>query len=170
VFRLAGETPPVPGARPVASATPAAAKPRPASSTGIPLTPDALLDRARQERPEWELLTLRFNPPLPGGDVAAPAAAKGAVSIVVRVKDQWPPFAPATLTLDAFTGAVQQVETFADQSAGQRARRWIRLLHTGEALRWPGQLVALIGCLGGCFLVWTGFAMAWRRFVRRSPT
>jgi cytochrome c peroxidase len=42
--------------------------------------------------------------------------------------------------------------------------------HTGQALGWPGQLVAGLACLGSCFLIYTGFALAWRRFFhRKSP-
>lgn len=39
-----------------------------------------------------------------------------------------------------------------------------RALHTGEAFGFAGQTVAGLASLGGCFLVWTGLAMAWRRF------
>ena len=47
---------------------------------------------------------------------------------------------------------------------------WLRFLHTGEALGWPGQLVAGIASLGGVMLVWTGLALAVRRlaYTRRS--
>ena len=44
----------------------------------------------------------------------------------------------------------------------------MRGLHTGEALGFAGQTVAGLASLGGCFLVWTGFAMAWRRFRYRK--
>jgi sulfite reductase (NADPH) flavoprotein alpha-component len=45
---------------------------------------------------------------------------------------------------------------------------WVRGLHTGEALGFAGQTIAGLASLGGCFLVWTGFAMAWRRFRYRN--
>jgi uncharacterized iron-regulated membrane protein len=44
----------------------------------------------------------------------------------------------------------------------------MRFLHTGEALGWPGKLLAALASLGGAFLVWTGFALAWRRFFPLS--
>ncbi|MGH7793326.1 MAG: hypothetical protein ACREQ2_00260 [Candidatus Binatia bacterium] len=40
----------------------------------------------------------------------------------------------------------------------------MRGLHTGEALGFLGQTVASLASLGGCFLVWTGMVMAWRRY------
>jgi uncharacterized iron-regulated membrane protein len=39
----------------------------------------------------------------------------------------------------------------------------MRALHTGEAFGFAGQTVAGLASLGGCFLVVTGLAMAWRR-------
>jgi uncharacterized iron-regulated membrane protein len=64
-----------------------------------------------------------------------------------------------------------QSEQFSDLSAGRRLRSWTRFLHTGEALGLTGQALAGIACLGGCFLVYTGFALAWRRFFgKRTST
>ncbi len=158
VLWLAGDTasapaatspgrPPAPGAGPKVSA--------PAVSPPL----SAVLTRVEQEVPAWRQITLRFNPP-PG----AGSAPTGALNATVRAADTWPRFAVTTLTLDAQSLALRRTETFASLSAGQRARRWLRLLHTGEAFGWPGQLAAGIGCLGGCMLVWTGIALAWRRF------
>ena len=47
----------------------------------------------------------------------------------------------------------------------------MRFLHTGEALGFFGKLVAALASIGGALLVWTGFALAWRRFIawRRKP-
>ena len=72
-----------------------------------------------------------------------------------------------TLTLDATTGAVQSYAPFSSQTAGQKARSWIRFLHTGEALGIPGQTVAGAVSLGAAFLVFTGFCLSWRRFFGR---
>ena len=93
-----------------------------------------------------------------------------AVAVAVRTADHWPRFAATTFHLDPFTGAVLRTDTFADQPAGRRLRSWSRFLHTGEALGWPGQLVAGLACAAGLVLVWTGFALSWRRFFRRTPT
>jgi len=54
------------------------------------------------------------------------------------------------------------------ESEGRAAAR---ALYTGEAFGFAGQTVAGLASLGGCFLVWTGLAMAWRRVRswRREP-
>ncbi|MGI9206149.1 MAG: PepSY domain-containing protein, partial [Woeseiaceae bacterium] len=53
----------------------------------------------------------------------------------------------------------------ADRSPGRQARSWIRFLHTGEALGFFGQTIAGLVSLTSLFMVWTGFALAWRRLV-----
>ncbi|HEX6736709.1 MAG TPA: PepSY domain-containing protein, partial [Vicinamibacteria bacterium] len=45
-----------------------------------------------------------------------------------------------------------------------RLRSWMRWIHTGEAGGWPGQAVAGLASAGGALLVWTGLALAWRRW------
>jgi uncharacterized iron-regulated membrane protein len=74
--------------------------------------------------------------------------------------------------LNPFTGDVLRREAFANLTAGRQLRSWTRFLHTGEALGWVGQLVAGLASLGGCVLVYTGVALAWRRFFgkRASPS
>src|SRR5262249_52133559 len=77
------------------------------------------------------------------------------------------------LVLEAATGAVRARQPFASQSPGQRARAWIRFLHTGEALGIAGQVVASAASLASLVMIWTGLALAYRRlvapiFVRRS--
>jgi uncharacterized iron-regulated membrane protein len=43
-------------------------------------------------------------------------------------------------------------------------RSWIRFTHTGETGGIVGQFIGFLACIGGAFLVWTGFSLAWRRF------
>ncbi len=90
-----------------------------------------------------------------------------AATLAIRERGSWPRTATLTLALDPYTGAVLRRSGYADLPAAQRVRSWTRFLHTGEALGWPGQLAAGLACVGGCVLVWTGFALAWRRFFGR---
>jgi uncharacterized iron-regulated membrane protein len=79
-------------------------------------------------------------------------------------KGRWPLFATTQLSLDPFTGAVLRREGYADQNLGRRVRSWTRFLHTGEALGPVGKAVAGLASAAAALLVWTGFALAWRRF------
>lgn len=166
VFTLAGEKSPGPGNAPAASPSPPRAAP-PAPLSAAALTPQALLSAAGKSNPNWTLLSLRFSPALTSASPRPPPAR----TIMVLVKDRhpWPPFATDTLILDTPTGEVKRTDAFAALSLGAKARRWIRLLHSGEALGWFVQLLSGLACLGGCVLVYTGFALAWRRFFSR-PT
>lgn len=190
VYTLAGETAPAgrgPGGFGGGETTVA-----PPAAGARPLAPDALLAAAQQAYPDWEQLTLRTGAANarrgPGRERSAETARAGgggererasgderrersagaaAAGIVVKTPGGWPRTATTTLTLNPYTAEVMQTESFADLSAGRRFRTWTRFLHTGEALGWIGQLVAGLACLGGCFLVYTGIALAWRRFFPR---
>jgi len=186
VYTLAGDTPPAqPG--PAGMAGPAVVVPAPAAGAR-PLGRDVLFDRIRETHPHWREITLRLSAPGPRGAgpqaAARPAGASGetprpaasaapagerrsgpaAATFVVAEPGVWPRTATTTVSLDPYTGATLRTEAFADLSPGRRLRTWTRFLHTGEALGWPGQLVAGLASLGGALLVYTGFLLSYRRF------
>ena len=109
-------------------------------------------------------------------DRSPEASRPQAVTFSVRTTGSWPRTATTTLALDPYTGAILQRTGYGDLNAAQQMRSWTRFLHTGEALGVAGQLVAGLACLGGVFLVYTGFALSWRRFfgqrrvATREPT
>ena len=76
----------------------------------------------------------------------------------------WNKFARSNLTIDAETNEISKWESYAEQNAGRQLRSWVRFTHTGETGGIIGQFIAFIACIGGAFLVWTGFALALRRF------
>ncbi len=102
------------------------------------------------------------------GGSGSPAAGqqRGSNPVVVEAKlaDRWPRTATTSVVLNPFNAEVLKIVGFEDRSAGGKIRGWIRHLHTGAALGWPGKLIGALGCIGGCFLVYTGFALSWRRF------
>jgi uncharacterized iron-regulated membrane protein len=91
------------------------------------------------------------------------------VTLSIKTKDQWPLFATTQLTLDPYTGNVLKKEGYGDQNLGRQVRSWTRFLHTGEALGVMGKAIAGLASAGALLLVWTGFALAWRRFFSRAP-
>jgi uncharacterized iron-regulated membrane protein len=178
IYKLTGSEAPAPGTGP-GFGGPQIAVEKPAANA-TPLTRDALLVAAQNAAPAWNTVTLRLGG---GRGEAGPARNQGASTetraprenrdgtsrVVVSIKESgtWPRTATTTLTLNPFTGEVLRREGFADQNLGRRVRMWTRFLHTGEALGWAGQLVAGLACAGGLVLVWTGLALAWRRFFPR---
>jgi uncharacterized iron-regulated membrane protein len=69
----------------------------------------------------------------------------------------WNIFARSTLTIDAKTRAVSKWEPYGEQNSGRRLRSWIRFTHTGETGGIVGKFIGFLACIGGAFLVWTGF-------------
>jgi uncharacterized iron-regulated membrane protein len=117
-----------------------------------------ILETVRAEVPSAAQITVR-------------AGARGPVTLSVKQQNPRPRFATIQLTLDTKTGAVTKRETYGDFNAGRKVRSWTRFLHTGEALGPIGQTIAGVASLGGLVLVWTGFALAIRRFFgKKNPT
>ena len=118
---------------------------------------DAFLARTEQQAPGWIVMMMRLPP---RGD--------GAVTVLIQEPTAPHIFARSQLVLNRSTAEIVKWEPYAAASLGRKLRVWVRGLHTGEALGFPGQTLAGLASLGGCFLVWTGFAMAWRRFRYRK--
>lgn len=91
-----------------------------------------------------------------------------AVTLAIKTQDQWPLFATTQLTLDPYTGNVLKKDGYSDQNLGRQVRSWTRFLHTGEALGVIGKAIAGLASAGALLLVWTGFALTWRRFFSRA--
>ena len=124
---------------------------------GVSAGPDAIFARAQDQVPGWVMITMRL-------------AGRGDIPVTVSIQEPaaWNRFQRSQLTLDRATAEVIKWEPYSANSTGRKLRTWVRGLHTGEALGFAGQTVAGLASLGGCFLVWTGMAMAWRRFRYRK--
>jgi sulfite reductase (NADPH) flavoprotein alpha-component len=117
---------------------------------------DAFFVRADQQVPGWITMMMRLPP------------RDGPVAVLIQEPTAPHIFARSQLALNSSTAEVIKWEPYAAASPGRKLRVWARGLHTGEALGFAGQTVAGLASLGACFLVWTGFAMAWRRFCYRK--
>jgi uncharacterized iron-regulated membrane protein len=160
VYRVVGEAPPAPPAReggpaaregrpPAPGADGERRQRRPPTLAGL----DAMWTRAQQQVPGWRTINMRI-----------PASADAPVVFAIDRGDGGQPQRRSTLTLDRGTGEVVSYEAFADLTLGRRIRNVMRFAHTGEVLGIPGQTVAGLVTAGGAVLVWTGLALALRRF------
>ncbi len=75
----------------------------------------------------------------------------------------WNKFGRSSLTIDTQSGEVAKWEPYGEQNSGRQLRSWVRFTHTGETGGFIGQVIGFIACIGGAFLVWTGFSLALRR-------
>jgi uncharacterized iron-regulated membrane protein len=157
VYRSFGEAPPqrgLPGPPPAAGARSADAAAADAgdSQPGLPI--DDLLERAIARSADWRSITVQL-----------PRAGDDRVRLTLDEGDGGQPQLRHALTLDPRTGAELAWEPFSSQSAGRRARSWVRFLHTGEALGIVGQTIAGVVSLTTILMVWTGLALAYRRLI-----
>jgi len=106
---------------------------------------------AAQQTPEWRSISLRL-----------PIEKESAV-FTIDEGIYWNIFGRSTLTSD-MNGGVKKWEAYGDQNSGRQLRSWFRFTHTGESFGIVGQIIGFIACIGGAFLVWTGFSLALRRF------
>jgi uncharacterized iron-regulated membrane protein len=185
IYKLTGSAPAAPGRGGMPAvevpASPAGAK---------PLGLGALFAAAQKEFPQWKQITYRGGGPggrggrgerIPRSSATNPNSSPQnpgggenrerddgnrppTVTLAVVEKGHWPLFASTQLMLDPFTGEVLRQESFRDYNLGRQVRSWTRFLHTGEALGVVGKALAAIASAGAVLLVWTGFALAWRRF------
>lgn len=72
-------------------------------------------------------------------------------------------FGRSTLTLNVQTAEIARWESYGEQNSGRQLRSWLRFTHTGETGGVVGQFIGFLACVGGAFLVWTGFSLALRR-------
>lgn len=156
VFTLAGEQPPARG-----SGNPAV-KVAPPAIGQAKLARDAMLSKVASLYPNWEFITFDS---LDGSKDPLTAS-----SVVVMEPAVFAMRGRTQLKLDPYRNEVLSKISFTDRSAGTRARTWLRFLHTGEALGMIGRIIATIAAAAALFLVYTGFALSWRRFFGRQAT
>lgn len=128
----------------------------------VPIAPMASLDtlfaKAAAKVPRWDAISIRL-PRMPGGPITAQITTPGHAGKYAR----------SQLTLDAATGEERKWEPFAEQGRGRRLRAFVVLVHTGRVGGPVGQTLALLSCAAALLLIWTGMAMAWRRFAGPRP-
>ena len=72
--------------------------------------------------------------------------------------------------LDTRSGQLISERTWANDDGSTRARAIARLGHTGEILGTWGQFWGFLACVAGCVIVYTGFALSWRRFFKTKKS
>jgi uncharacterized iron-regulated membrane protein len=113
-----------------------------------------MLVEVEEQASDWRTIILRL-----------PAARDSDVTFTVDQGWGGQPQLRTTKVFDRKTGALVRSQSFADQNRGQRARTWLRFVHTGEFYGLPVQTIAGVASLAAAFLVWTGLALALRRLL-----
>ncbi|MEZ5757512.1 MAG: PepSY-associated TM helix domain-containing protein [Emcibacteraceae bacterium] len=148
VYTLAGETPPVRGST---------NNTQPQSTVIQNVTFESMFQKATQQVADWTTITMSY-----------PKDADKDVRFSIDTGNGGEPQKKADLYLSRDEGKITKWEPFQDYSAGRRARSLIRFLHTGEALGVFGQTIAGIVSFVAIIMVWTGLALAYRKYIRPS--
>lgn len=160
LFTLTGSEPPPPRERPAGgpggkreSSGPAAPSP---SLDGL----EPLLAQTRQQIPDWASMSLRM-PLKPGAPFPLMVDRGGRGQVHLRTM----------VNLDVAQGKVlPSPDDLQQQNLGRRLRMYARFLHTGELFGLIGQTLAALCTLAALVLIWTGFALAFRRFFPKRGT
>lgn len=161
VYRLAGETPPAAtGDR--SNGRGARAEDPEASAGALARGLDAAMATAAAAVPDWRTATVRFG------------VAESPLTVIVDRGAGGQPQYRTTFTVSRDDARVLKEERFEDLGPGRQWRTWFRFVHTGEYYGLAGQTIAGVASAGGAVLVYTGVALALRRFVawrrRRAAT
>lgn len=114
---------------------------------------DNLFAQVFEKNPQWTLINLRM-----------PQRSEAPVTFFIQDTQQWLSKARSQLAINPETMKIVKWEPYSEYNWGKKLRTWARYLHTGEALGVPGQVLTFLASGAAVMLVWTGFAMAWRRF------
>ncbi len=146
VYTLAGEEPPVRGSTSVAEDAP----------TFDQMVPfQSMFDKAKLQRENWTSITMTY-----------PKETDENVRFNVDTGNGGEPTKRGDLYLSRATGETAEWVGFSDNTPGRQARIYIRFLHTGEALGIIGQTIAGLVSLFAVVMVWTGLALAWRKYIK----
>jgi uncharacterized iron-regulated membrane protein len=117
------------------------------------------LDRAialtMQQDPQWQRL-----------EMSLPSASEHAVAITFDDGDGGKPQERMRLQYSLGRFAQIKAERFDQLPRGRRWTLYARYLHTGEFFGFFGKCMALLASLSAMLLVWTGFALSYRRWRR----
>jgi uncharacterized iron-regulated membrane protein len=114
---------------------------------------DTMLENIRKQSDGWKAISFSL-----------PTAKDKTVAFTVEKGFAGQPQYRSTIAVDNVTGAILKSDAYKSMDPGLRARMWMRFVHTGEYYGLTGQTIAGIASLAGVILVWTGFALTYRRF------
>ena len=100
--------------------------------------------------------------------VAAPKDLTESFTVSVLLPDAAHENATSSVYIDQASGAVLGNFPFDERSSGQKARSFIKPLHTGSIWGMPSKIVAFVVCVLGVSFPVTGFIM-WRNRTRKKP-
>ena len=112
---------------------------------------------AQNQEPSWQTIELQI-----------PSSEKGPVTFTIDQGNRIRPDLWTRITVERNTGAVLLSDRYSNQSVVRQLRAWVKPVHTGEIGSYFGETLCAVVAAGVLLLVWTGFALAWKRFFGRK--
>ncbi|MGZ0708253.1 PepSY-associated TM helix domain-containing protein [Coraliomargarita sp. W4R53] len=110
-----------------------------------------------------------------GGAGTGPGAAQGGARrgpsvdpavVLVAEAGQWFPYnRPSEILVDLKSGAITAERRPSELTLREKLHSSLRYIHTGESGLLPGKIIAFLGCIAGMILVYSGFALSYRRLM-----
>lgn len=160
VFTLVGEEAPTRRGPPGGSSEPAHYEAPAPGQTPISLA--SAIEAAFNAYPEAKHIEVRFPRNRPGE--VKDTAQIPAINLTAQQPTLFPSRGARQLAIDPYRATVLQDTGFEERSTGMKIRIWMRFLHTGEAFGLIGKIIATLATAASLVLVYTGFALSWRRF------
>lgn len=107
------------------------------------------LEAKKQAPANWKTMNLRF-----------PTDAKTPVRIFINEGNYWQ---NSQLSFEQKTAQLISYEPYTSLNLGRKLNSLAHPVHTGEVLGLVGQIVVFFAAIGTGFLIFTGFALAYRR-------
>ncbi|MFQ3225113.1 MAG: putative iron-regulated membrane protein [Lentimonas sp.] len=121
-----------------------------------------ILGPTRLRYPNWERIGMPLSAQVDTSETVAP------LKLDVFLPDYMPSRSWVPVEAHPFNGTILQAVHFQDRSLGLRTRLWMRFLHTGGAFGLIGKIVATLATAVSLVLVYSGFALSYRRFFRKK--
>jgi uncharacterized iron-regulated membrane protein len=144
--RIAGDRPPINGAESLSHIDEIAAD--------APVNLDSLFAKARAVVPDWYSISM-----------SAPDEDDSGIRFAIDKTPGGQPTKLADLTLNRETGLVDNWRPYENNADTRKMARFLRYAHTGEYFGIIGQTIAGLVSLFATVMVWTGLALAYRRYV-----
>jgi len=120
---------------------------------------NGVMNAVIRQCPDWHSMIL----------TSSPTNTQGVATIMVCMGALGQRTLSRNVSVDQASQTIIKIKTWENEDVRIRAGMISRYAHTGEILGPWGQLLAAFACLAGLVLVYTGFALSWRRFFP-SPT
>ncbi|HVW87496.1 MAG TPA: PepSY-associated TM helix domain-containing protein [Bryobacteraceae bacterium] len=120
----------------------------------MPITADRAIGIARASFPDATLAQMLI-----------PVNAKGVYMVLMRVPEDTSEAAHSSVVLDQYSGRVLQTRNFLTDSAGFRAIRFNRSIHTGDIWGTPSHVFVSLSSLALVVMAVTGLVIWWRKLA-----